>query len=103
MEPGDPLLFRKIDAISSIEVQVTSEEARLTHQHLPTEAHRQVLERLFIHWGLREPDAESVVDALMDFVDEDNLKNLKGAESADYKSLGLTHRPANRPFQTSMN
>lgn len=100
IETGDPLLRTKPDSIESIEVQITSEEARLNINHLLTDAHRAVLERLFASWGLSQVEAESVVDALMDFVDEDDFKHLKGAESSDYKARDLPHGPANRPFRS---
>lgn len=100
IEAGDPLLRVKSGPIESIEVQITSEEARLNINHLLTDTHRAVLERLFTSWGLPKPEAESVVDALMDYVDADDFKHLKGAEVSDYKAKGLPLGPANRPFRS---
>ncbi|CAN5765673.1 hypothetical protein BH11VER1_BH11VER1_30090 [soil metagenome] len=95
---NDPLLRRKLNATESYEAIVTTEEGRLNLMALLTEERRGILERLFRGWGLKPLDAESAVDAMMDWVDGDDLKRLKGAEHRDYLETGLEDRPYNHPF-----
>ena len=100
IERGDPLLRKKVSAAESYEACVTSEESRLNINTLLTDDHRAVLERHFKNWGLAPLEAESLVDVLMDCVDTDEFKRLKGAETADYKNQGVSYHPLNRPFRT---
>lgn len=98
VQPNDPLLRRKISATESYEAIVTSEEGRLSLKALLTEERRSILERIFRQWGLKPLDAESVVDAMMDWVDADELKRMKGMERREYQELGLEDRPYNHDF-----
>ncbi len=100
VKPGDPILRKIMGYAESYEVNITTEESRLNIGALLTEEKRAVLERLFRSWGLRPLEAQSVVDALMDWVDADDFKRLTGAERADYKKDGFIDRPYNRPFQS---
>lgn len=99
VKAGDPVLRKQTGHAESYEVNITTEEARLNIGALLTEERRSVLERLFESWGLRPIEAQSVVDALMDWVDADDFKRLKGAERLDYLKDGFTDRPYNRAFQ----
>ncbi|CAN5843606.1 hypothetical protein BH11VER1_BH11VER1_23100 [soil metagenome] len=98
VKPNDPLLRRKLNATESYEAIVTSEEGRLSLKTLLTEERRSILERIFRQWGLKPLDAESVVDAMMDWVDVDDLKRMKGVEHRDYLEMGLEDRPYNHAF-----
>lgn len=98
VKPNDPLLHGKVSSIESYDAIITTEEGRLSLKALLTEEHREVLERLFRNWGLKPLDAQSVVESMMDWIDEDDLKRLKGAEHRDYLELGLEDRPYNREF-----
>lgn len=98
VQPNDPLLRGKVTATDSYEAIVTTEEGRLSLKALLTEERRGILERLFRQWGLKPSDAESAVDAMMDWVDADDLKRLKGAEQRDYLEAGLEGRPYNHNF-----
>jgi general secretion pathway protein K len=50
--------------------------------------------------GLDDTAAASLVDAIGDWKDADDLRRPNGAESADYKAAGLPYGPANAPFET---
>jgi general secretion pathway protein K len=52
------------------------------------------LTRLFSSWGIPTERHPSMIDGLKDFIDDDDLKLLNGAERADYLRQGLTP-PAN--------
>jgi general secretion pathway protein K len=58
-----------------------------------------LLRGLFVSVGLRDDEAAALLDAVLDWRDADSLKRLNGAEEADYRSAGLSYRPANAPFQ----
>ncbi len=98
VKANDPLLHRKISNTESYDVLITSEESRLNINALLTEERRPILERLFADWGLAPHDAETVVESLLDWVDADDLKHLRGAEKDFYKNAGFPDRPFNRPF-----
>ena len=98
MKATDPMLHQQLSGGESFDVVITSEESRLNINAFLTDDKRQVLERLFGSWGLDPPDAQTVVDCLMDWVDQDDFKRMRGAEHEDYKKEGYPDRPYNRPF-----
>lgn len=100
IKAGDPLLRKQTGPAESYEVNITTEESRLNLSALLTDDRRAVLERVFAAWGLRPPEAQAVVDAMMDWVDVDDLKRSPvSAEKFDYNRDGFPDRPFNRPFQ----
>lgn len=58
-----------------------------------------LLRGLLVSVGLREDEANVLLDAILDWRDPDSLKRLNGAEEADYAAAGLTYKPGNAPFQ----
>ena len=58
-----------------------------------------LLRGLLVSAGLRDDEANAILDAILDWRDADALKRPNGAESVDYVTAGLTHSPANAPFQ----
>jgi type II secretory pathway component PulK len=98
IKPNDPLLHRKLSSSESYDVLITSEESRLNINALLTEERKPVLEKLFTDWGLAPQDAETAVESLLDWVDIDDAKHLRGAERDFYKKTGFPDRPFNRPF-----
>ncbi|MCH2062665.1 MAG: type II secretion system protein GspK [Roseibacillus sp.] len=59
---------------------------------------KALLREMFVEWGAEEEFAQEVVDALVDWVDENELEELNGAEFPYYEGLGFLNRPYNRPF-----
>lgn len=97
VKPGDPILFQDFGNGEAMEVNISSEEARLNLNLWLTEDRRDTVVRLFRLWGLERRDAEGVVDGLSDWVDPDGLKHAQGAEAGDYPQK---NRPFNRPFSS---
>lgn len=58
----------------------------------------ETLAALFVALGVRAPDAASFAARIADYRDGDSTVRPGGAEFADYTDAGLTHGPANRPF-----
>jgi len=100
VKADDGLLRFRASATESYEARITSEESRLNINALLTDEKRGVLERLFKSWGLELVDAQTLVDAMMDWTDGDDLKRLKGAEKFEYREGGFRDRPYNRPFRS---
>ncbi len=100
MKKGDPLLTQSMQG-GSFAARISSEGDRLNLNHLleNAEADRIVLEELFYQWGLRTDEAVDVVDALIDWVDEDDDNTNKGAERPYYYGLDRINHPFNRPFK----
>jgi len=82
-----------------LEVEVTSELGRLHINQMLTEENREVLRRLFRDWGLRDAEADTVLDCLMDYIEPGNTRRLNGAKARQYRDAGLPP-PAGRPFKS---
>ena len=50
--------------------------------------------------GLDGEAAQGVVDAILDWRDEDDLRRPHGAEAPDYVAAGRKYRPSNGPFES---
>lgn len=59
------------------------------------------LRELFAYWEVEEDIIDELVDALIDWVDENDLEELNGAEKRTYEEeRGVLNQPFNRPFQS---
>ena len=61
---------------------------------------RDLWDQLFTYFGLDDYQREEVVDAILDWRDEDDLVRLNGAEADHYQSLDPPYSPRNGPFQS---
>lgn len=61
-------------------------------------ANNELLKGLFRFAGMGEDEAAKLLDAVLDWRDQDSLKRPNGAEEPDYAQAGLMGRPANHPF-----
>jgi general secretion pathway protein K len=60
-----------------------------------------LLKGLLEHLAGTDPKVtSSIVDAILDWRDADDIKRPNGAEEADYRMAGLQQKPANAPFET---
>lgn len=59
----------------------------------------QHLRGLFLLLGVEADVAAALVDAIVDFRDEDDLHRLQGAEDDDYRDAGLPWGAKDRPFE----
>ncbi len=59
-----------------------------------------LLSQYLLAIGVEEPRARSLVDAIMDWRDPDDLVRANGAEDRDYDAAGLDYKPSNFGFQT---
>jgi type II secretory pathway component PulK len=98
LKPGDPALHQDIGSDGSIDVTITSEEAKLPINQITTAGYRDVVYNLFVYWGLSTDEASIAADSLADWVDPDDDVRSEGAESAYYQGLGYTGFPRNQGF-----
>lgn len=96
----DPALRQRINELEGFEVRIISEGGRIPVNRFLNDTDRIVIETLFYNWGMDIFDAQSLVDKLVDWVDEDELKNIQGAERPEYEEIGLPQFPRDRPFDS---
>ena len=59
-----------------------------------------LLKGLLKSGGLDDVQSGALLDAILDWRDEDDLRRINGAEAAEYQAAGLKYKPANAPFVT---
>jgi general secretion pathway protein K len=59
----------------------------------------ELLRAVFVGVGVDDDTADSLVDAVVDFRDKDDLRRLNGAEDRDYRAAGLGHEAKDAPFE----
>jgi type II secretory pathway component PulK len=96
--PGDPALKQNIGSDSSIEVTISSEEARFPINYITNDGYRDIVYNLFVNWGLSTDEAATAADSLADWVDPDDDVRSQGAESSYYQALGFQNFPHNQGF-----
>jgi general secretion pathway protein K len=97
--PDDPLLNFSADTGGGYSVNLVAEEARFNINAILLNSDRALLRRLFIKWNMKPEFASALIDALKDWVDQDELVSLNGAEKREYEKEGLEGMPFNRPFK----
>lgn len=80
---------------AKVEIRVIGENGLIDINY----ASRPLLQGILALAGLEEEEAETLLDALEDFRDVDDLKRLHGAEDNDYKDEGLPFGAKDAPFE----
>lgn len=94
------LLNRDLKGGDRMEVRIRGEGARLNINRLLQNQDRITLKNLFMLWGLTDTEADTLIDKLIDWTDEDDLRLINGAERSDYLAQGIKDAPPNRPFRS---
>jgi general secretion pathway protein K len=96
---SDPLLMQR-DALSGngYEVSISSEASKYNLNDIALRKDKPLLKSIFMHYGLKSIDAHSLADAMIDWVDDDDLISLNGAERPQYIKMNRINQPYNRPF-----
>lgn len=97
VQPDDPLLRQQINDDEEYEVQMTGEDGLINPNILLQREDRETFRRIFRYWGMTLPQADEMIDLLIDWVDADDFRRIKGAEKKEY---GRTGKPFNRPFRS---
>lgn len=90
---GQSVNFSFGDAKLSYRMQ--NENGKLNINLVPLE----LIENLLISLGVEKESAISISHAVEDWRDADDLKQLYGAERADYSDVNILGRPSNAPFR----
>ena len=67
-------------------ISLTDEGGKVDINNAP----RELLNVLFLAAGAEQDQTASLIDAILDFRDEDNLNRLNGAEDRDYQAIDPT-------------
>lgn len=96
----DPLLHQENSDGEGFQVEIRGEGGRLNINKLLTSRSDDVFSRLFTEVGLNTREIAHLTDGLKDWVDDDDLQLLNGAEYDEYVQAGRRRKPSNRPFQS---
>ncbi len=80
---------------AQLEIHVLDESGKIDLNS----ASPELLAKLLLALGVREPRAHAIAAAIVDFRDPDDLLSPGGAEERDYSSAGLPYGPKNKPFE----
>ncbi|MBE2179545.1 MAG: general secretion pathway protein GspK [Chthoniobacterales bacterium] len=94
------LLERRVGPGEQMKVRIRGEGARLNINQLLADQDRVTLQKLFMLWGLDNRQADTLIDRLIDWVDDDIGRQMNGAERSEYEAVEITDAPANRPFRS---
>ena len=100
VSPGDPLLRgSNTDGSEGFSV-VLSDDSGLINPNvfLKDPDRRDLLKRLFIIWGLRPEQADTVADGLYDWQNPSPFRSLHGSKAKDYEAVGRAGLPPGAPF-----
>jgi type II secretory pathway component PulK len=97
-QDGEQLLRHEVEKGTGWIVEMEGEDGRINPNMLLEREDRPTLQRIMRAWGLKFDESERVIDALIDWVDQDDFTSgLGGAESKFYGVKGI---PFNRPFRS---
>jgi len=102
----DPILRNVFDADGQqgYDAKLRSEASRFNINMLlqpgsdGAPADKTLLREILANWGMEMEETQYIVDALVDWIDDDDFEELNGAEFTHYEDLGYLNRPYNRPF-----
>jgi general secretion pathway protein K len=81
---------------ANVRVRLLSETGKIDIN----KADQTLLQGLMHHAPIEEEQQTKLVNAILDWRDEDNLVHIDGAEKNEYQDAGLSYQPRNKPFQT---
>jgi general secretion pathway protein K len=77
-----------------------SDESGKININALTDANSIILSNLIVNLGIPGETANTIIDAILDWRDEDNLVRLHGAEDSYYESLPVPYKAKNGNFDT---
>ncbi len=99
VERSDPILVQLNEETGEgFEAKLLFESGRFNINVILLRGDKSLLRGMFIDWGMDLDSAQALVDALSDWIDENDEVALNGAEIDYYESIGRTNQPFNRPF-----
>lgn len=98
ISPGDPVLHTGDENHDGHTVRITDEGSRINPNYWIAPDRRDLFQELFSAWGVETMEQITAIDAMADWIDEDDLVSLNGAERGQYEARGRSGLPANEPF-----
>lgn len=99
IEEADPLLSQfDEEAGEGFRVEIKDEAGRINPNAWIARGDRDIFHRIFGAWGVPLQQADAAIDALTDWIDDDDLRGLAGAELPEYTMAGFEGLPANAPL-----
>lgn len=87
----------QIDSVNAtVRVRLLSEAGKIDIN----KADQILLQSLMKRAPVDEEQQIRIVDAILDWRDEDDLVHINGAEKKEYQDAGLSFKPRNKPFQS---
>lgn len=83
---------------AKLSYMLQDENGKLDINHASAEQ----IENLLLSQGVAEDTALSIADAVDDWRDENDLKQLHGAEQREYAEAGMLWMPSNAPFRSTL-
>ena len=97
---NEVLSFQPEDVDEAYQVIVQAEASRINLNHVIRVGDKALLRKLFQYWLNDDVQADELTDAMIDWVDADDLVSLNGAEKEWYNERGFENRPFNREFRS---
>jgi general secretion pathway protein K len=87
----------QIDSVDTrVRVQLLSEAGKIDINN----ADQTLLQGLMAQAPVDAEQQTRIVNAILDWRDQDDLEHLNGAEKKEYQDAGLSYQPRNNPFQS---
>lgn len=96
----EALIYEPENVDEGYVVSSRSEASKINLNHVVKTGDKVLLRNLFNHWLNDDDKANQLTDAIIDWVDGDDLQSLNGAEKEWYRNRGFENRPFNRSFQS---
>ena len=93
---ADGNIYEITAADAKVRVRLLSEKGKIDIN----KASEGLLKSLLASSPVDSDQQEKLVNAIIDWRDEDDLVHLEGAEKSEYKDAGLNYQPGNKSFQS---
>ena len=93
---ADGSIYEITAANAKVRVRLLSEKGKIDIN----KAGEGLLKSLMASAPVDSDQQDKLVNAIIDWRDEDDLVHLEGAEKTEYKDAGLNYQPRNKPFQS---
>jgi len=101
IKEADPLLNQfSEETDEGYRVVIKDEAGRINPNAWIPQGERDLFHRLFASWDISLTEADAEIDSLSDWIDEDDLRMLAGAEGPEYAADGREGLPANAPLES---
>lgn len=98
VQEGDPLLKSGDPEAEAYEVVISDDSGRINPNYWVGLNDTTIFQNLFATWEVERRISDAAIDSLRDWIDEDDLKSLAGAEYGDYQEAGMDGLPPNQPL-----